>query len=422
MSEDRRVLRVGELLLGLRELLEQEVGRVWVVGEISNLHRAASGHIYFSLKDEVGQVRAALFRGNAARLAFELEEGLLVVAQAEVSVYPRRGDLQIIVRRLEPRGQGALQLAFEQLRARLEAEGLFADAEKRRLPAVPRRVGVVTSPSGAAVRDVIHVAGLRFPSIPLLIAATRVQGTGVEEEIAAALERLQGVPGVDVILLVRGGGSLEDLQGFNTERVARAIRASRVPVVSGVGHEVDVSIADLAADARAATPSAAAALALPDRVALGGQLRGGRQRLMAATSRRVERLRLHLDHLGTALRGQAPAARLAERRDRLQTLRTALGRELAGELALAGARCEELRRRLAASAQLGLAGCNARLAAAAGRLEALSPLAVLGRGYAIARTEEGRIVRRATQVPIGASLEVRVAVGALAVQVVDRRD
>jgi len=420
--DGRRVLRVGELLVGLRELLEQEVGSIWVVGEISNLHRARSGHVYFTLKDEIGQVRAALFRGNALRIPFEPEEGLLVLAQAEVSVYPARGDLQLIVRHLEPRGQGALQLAFEQLRARLEAEGLFAEAAKRSLPAHPRRVGVVTSPSGAAIRDVIHVSALRFPAIPLLVSPTRVQGSGVEEEIAQALERLSRVPDVDVILLVRGGGSLEDLQGFNTERVARAIRASRVPVVSGVGHEVDVSIADLAADARAATPSAAAALALPDRAALAAQLRRDRQRLMLAAARHVERLRLHLDRLGTGLRGQAPAARLAARRAHFETLQSALRRELRAALDLARARFREARRRLAAALRVGLAHRETRLAATAARLDALSPLAVLGRGYAIVRTPEGQIVRRAAQVAIGAALEVRVASGSLAVEVVERRD
>jgi exodeoxyribonuclease VII large subunit len=254
-----RPFRVSELVGGLRELLEEEVGRVWVVGEISNLRRAPSGHCYFTLKDDQAQLRAALFRSAAVRLPFDPEDGLEVVVEAEVTVYAQRGDLQLIVRQMEPRGQGALQLAFEQLRARLEAEGLFDPARKRALPAWPRRVGVVTSPSGAAVRDVIQVSGRRMPGIALLIAPARVQGDGAEDEIAAALAALGRVPDVDVILLVRGGGSLEDLRPFNTERVARAIAAARVPVVAGVGHEADVSIADLAADARAPTPSAGSA-------------------------------------------------------------------------------------------------------------------------------------------------------------------
>jgi hypothetical protein len=253
-ADARRPFRVSELAGGLRELLEEEVGRVFVVGEISNLRRAPSGHCYFTLKDDQAQLRAVLFRNAAVRLPFDPEDGLEVVVEAELTLYAARGDLQLIVRQMEPRGQGALQLAFEQLRARLEAEGLFDPARKRALPDWPRRVGVVTSPSGAALRDVIQVSGRRMPGIPLLIAPTRVQGDGAEEEIAAALDALGRLSDVDVILLVRGGGSLEDLRPFNTERVARAIVASRVPVVAGVGHEVDLSIADLAADARAPRP------------------------------------------------------------------------------------------------------------------------------------------------------------------------
>jgi exodeoxyribonuclease VII large subunit len=220
----RRVFSVGELVSELKSLLEDEFGRVWVVGEISNLRRARSGHSYFTLKDDEAQIRAALFRGVAQRLAFDPEDGLEVVVFGDLTLYPSRGDLQIIVRSLEPRGQGALQLAFEQLRARLEAEGLFAPELKRPLPEFPRRVGVVTSPSGAAIRDVIQVTGQCFPSIPLLVAPTRVQGEGAEEEIAAALELVAGRE-VDVILLVRGGGSLEDLFAFNTERGGGCARA-----------------------------------------------------------------------------------------------------------------------------------------------------------------------------------------------------
>jgi exodeoxyribonuclease VII large subunit len=385
----RRPFRVSELLGGLRELLEEEVGRVFVVGEISNLRRAPSGHAYFTLKDDQAQVRAVLFRSAAVRLPFDPEDGLEVVVEAEVTVYAARGDLQLVVRRMEPRGQGALQLAFEQLRARLEAEGLFDAAAKRALPAWPRRVGLVTSSSGAALRDVIEVSGRRMPGIPLLLAPAHVQGEGAEHELAAALDLLGRVPDVDVILLVRGGGSLEDLRPFNTELLARAIRAARVPVVAGVGHEIDVSIADLAADARAPTPSAAAALALPDRADWRARLRALTRRLAGAARARAARAGRRLALLGGALRAHAPAAKLAAWRARLETLARALERE--------GAHAVALRRE--------------RLAALAARLDALSPLAVLGRGYAIVRAADGRVLRSAREVAPGDALRIRLHEG-----------
>ena len=386
----RQVFTVSELVGLARGSLEESLGRVWVSGEISNLHPARSGHVYFTLKDGGAQIRAALFRQYARRLRFDLEDGLEVLLQGDVTIYEARGDLQVIGRDVEPRGRGALQLAFEQLRARLEAEGLFDPARKREIPAHPRRIGLVTSPSGAAVRDVIQVSGRRFASTPLLISPTRVQGPGAEEEIVAALERVAQAPEVDTVLLVRGGGSLEDLQAFNSERVARAVRACPVPVVCGVGHEVDVSIADLAADARAPTPSAAAALALPDREALAGQLARDRRRLATALERMLERARARFARSSDALQGQAPAARLVAGRERLERATHGLGR--------------------AAEARVGAAG--ARLAAAAGRLDALSPLAVLSRGYAIVRrADDGAVVRSAAQVASGDGLVLRLGAG-----------
>jgi len=385
----RRVFSVGELLSDLKLLLEDEFGRVWVVGEISNLYRARSGHSYFTLKDEEAQIRAVLFRGVAQRLPFDLEDGLEVVVFGDLTVYESRGDLQIIVRSLEPRGQGALQLAFEQLRARLEAEGLFAPELKRPLPEFPRRVGVVTSPDGAAIRDVIQVTGQRFPAIPLLLAPTRVQGEGAEEEIAAALA-LVASRGVDVVLLVRGGGSLEDLFAFNTERLARAIRACPVPVVSGVGHEIDVTISDLVADARAPTPSAAAALALPDRQGEETRLDRDLRRLRAAALGVVGRAARRLGRSRESLRAHAPSARLLADRVRLAAAGSALQRGIGAQLA----------------------GGAGRLAAVSARLDALSPLAVLSRGYAIVYREPGgTIVRRWREVRPGDALRLRLAEG-----------
>jgi exodeoxyribonuclease VII large subunit len=393
---ERRIFPVSALLGGLSRLLEDEVGRLWVVGQVRDLRRAGSGHVYFTLADEGGQIRAALFRSAARRIPFELEEGAEVVVHADVTLYAARGDLQLVVRSVEPRGMGALQLAFEQLRRRLEVEGLFDAARKRPLPAFPRRLGIVTSASGAAIRDVIHVAARRFPSIPILLSPTRVQGDGSPAEIARALERLTATPGrddVDVVLLVRGGGSLEDLVSFNSEVVARAIARCPVPVVCGVGHEVDVTIADLVADARAATPSAAAALALPDCTAVGAALARNVERLTGAARALLREGRRRLVRERDALRVLAPSARLASQRARLQTAVRALVREGAGVVA---------RRRT-------------RLASALGRLDSLSPLAVLSRGYAmVRRARDGQIVRSPAEAPRGERLRIRVATGELA--------
>jgi len=393
---ERAILGVGQLLAGLSGLFEHHVGRVLVAGEISNLHLARSGHAYFTLKDADGQIRAALFRGAAGRLRFGLEEGLAVVVDGEVSIYAARGDLQLVVRGVEPRGVGALQLAFEQLRRRLEAEGLFAPERKRSIPLHPRRIGLVTSPSGAAIRDVLEVTGRRFPGIPILISPCLVQGDAAPAEIEAALERVARGADVDVVLLVRGGGSLEDLQAFNGERVARAILASPVPVVCGVGHETDVTIADLVADARAATPSAAAMLATPDREAVARVVERDRRRLLALMAGRLERARARVAHLGEALAARSPRARIERGRMREARARAAL------EAAIAR-RIDQGRRRFVEWAA---------------RLDALSPLAVLARGYALVRrAEDGRIVRSPRDVRIADRLDVRLATGRLVARV-----
>ena len=383
-----RIYSVGELLAGLRVLLEERIGRIWVVGELSNLHRARSGHLYFTLKDETGQLRAALFRNAARRLAFEPEDGLEVLVYGDLSVYEPRGDLQLIVRQLEPRGLGALQLAFEQLRARLEAEGLFDADRKRPLPARPSRIGVVTSPTGAAIRDVLAVTGRRYSAASILISATRVQGVGAEDEIAAALDALSAQPDIDLILLVRGGGSLEDLQAFNSEVVARAIARAAVPIVSGVGHEVDVTIADLVADARAATPSVAAEMAVPDAADLRRHLARDWRRLLLAVRAIFERGAQSLDRERDALQMLAPSVRLAVQRARF------------------GAAIRALVRVGAAPAERG----RSRLAELAGRLDSLSPLGVLNRGYALVRrARDGAIPRTADQLERGERLTIRLA-------------
>ncbi len=387
---DRRILSVGALLVGLQGLFEDRVGSVWVVGEISNLHRAASGHSYFTLKDEEGQIRAVLFRGAAGRIPFEIEEGLEVVVLAEVSIYAARGDLQLIIRRLEPRGQGALQLAFEQLRGRLAAEGLFDEDRKRDLPNFPRRVGIVTSTEGAAIRDVIEVSAGQFPTTPLLISPSRVQGEGAELEIASALRRLESVDDIDVVLLVRGGGSLEDLQAFNREAVARAIAECEIPIVSGVGHETDVTIADLVADARVPTPSAAAMLALPDRESLELRLEQHAHGILSAIRERVAGLRVRLHHERNALRVLTPTARLLRQQERFRVAARSLGRIGRG---------------------MG-EGPKARFEQIVVQLNDLSPLRVLGRGYALVRrATDGVVLRRFDEVARGEPIDIRLAQG-----------
>ncbi len=397
---DRLTLGVSQLLAGLSGLIEDRVGRVWVVGEISNLHSARSGHCYFTLKDEGGQIRAALFRGNASRVRFELEEGLEVVAEADVSIYAARGDLQLIVRGLEPRGTGALQLAFEQLRRRLAAAGLFDEDRKLPIPSHPRRIGIVTSPTSAAVRDVLKVAERRFPGIPLLISPALVQGEEAPAQIASAIARVADAREIDVILVVRGGGSIEDLWAFNTEIVAKAIAASPIPIISGVGHETDTTIADLVADLRAPTPSAAAMLALPDAAEMSSVVSRDTRRLVAAMRRRIDAHHHRLARLRQVLRARSPQARIAM------------------------ARTREARARAAANAAIRrrLDGGRRRLGEWAARLDALSPLAVLGRGYSIVRREDdGAIVRAASDVAVGDRLDLQLAEGRLAAEVTDRQ-
>ena len=433
MREGPQVYSVGAVVTGVRRLLEDRVGRIWIAGEISNLRRPASGHCYFTLKDDVGQLRAALFRSAARGLAFEPEDGLEVMAYGEVTVYEARGELQLVVRALEPRGRGALQLAFEQLWRRLEGEGLFAEERKRPLPAVPGRVGIVTSRSGAALRDVLEVARQRYPGLPLRLADAPVQGREAEAELARALADLAARGDVDLILLVRGGGSLEDLQAFNGESLARAIVACPVPVLTGVGHEIDTTIADAVADARAPTPSAAAERAIPDRRALAGQLDARRRRLDHALRTRLDRERIAWSHASSRLRSAAPGRRVADGHGRLEAAGRDLARALrevldraasrAGRTAAALAagsperrlprereRWLAARRALQSAARADLAGRRTRLGQRMAALDSLSPLAVLDRGYGLVRRAgDGAIVRELGEAPPGEVLDVSVA-------------
>ena len=413
-----RPCTVTEITQAIKQTLETSFPPLWITGELGDYTVAASGHRYFTLKDEAAQIRAVLFRGSLARIPFDPEDGLEVVVAAELGFYEPRGDVQLIVRNLEPRGLGALQLAFEQLRERLAAEGLFEERDKRALPPWPRRIGIVTSPVGAALQDVIEVTGRRAPGIPLLVSPTRVQGDGAEIEIEAALRALEGVPDVDLVLLVRGGGSLEDLVAFNSERVERAIRACPQPVVTGVGHEVDVTIADLAADARAPTPSAAAERAVPDLAPWRDRLNREIDRLEVAATAQLERKWGWLDRLAATLQAMAPHTRLALQRERLEAARhaihRAIGQAAVGRIATLG----ELHRRLGRALAESLEVRAARLAGHAGRLHALSPLAVLSRGFAIVRHgEPPALLRRARDARPGEVLRIQLGDGSLRARV-----
>lgn len=393
---ERDVWTVSRLNREVRLLVESGLPALWLEGEVSNLSRPASGHVYFSLKDEAAQVRCALWRTAALRLAFTPRNGMQLLVRARVSVYEPRGEYQLIVEHAEEAGEGVLRRRFEELKARLRAEGLFDEAAKRPLPRLPRRIGIITSPTGAAVRDILHVLRRRFAAVPVVIYPVPVQGEGAAAKIAAALALASARAECDVLILARGGGSLEDLWSFNEEIVARAIRAATIPVISGVGHEIDFTIADFAADRRAPTPSGAAELAVPD--AAEWLLRLNR-----------DRGRLH----------NAMARKLALAAERLEWQRRRLAVAHPGQrLRQSGQRLDELQLRLQRAMTQRLAGLRAGFESAARALNTVSPLATLERGYAIvSRPGDGAILRAAGEVTPGDTLAVRLAQGSLAATV-----
>jgi len=422
LSADRAVLTVSELTARIREALEDRFTTVWVEGEISNYRVYGSGHAYFTLKDADAQLRVVLFRNRARRIKFEPGDGLHVMAFGSIEVYPQRGEYQMVIELLEPKGLGALQLAFDQLKARLQAEGLFDQARKRELPRFPRKIGVVTSPSGAAIRDVLRVIGRRFGELHIVIAPARVQGDGAAEEIAQGLRDLNALGDVDVIIVGRGGGSLEDLWAFNEEVVARAIAGSKAPVVSAVGHEVDFTIADFVADLRAPTPSAAAELVVREKQAVVDTLAELTERLERAAARPLRDLERRVDELSLRLgRGVRASVERARHRQRLADRGLAAASPLA-RLSRGRNLLERLDARLRDEIRHRFAGSQHRLGAAVGRLDSLSPLAVLGRGYSLTRTATGEIVRNAGQVKVGDDVRVLLDAGSLDARVAATRE
>jgi exodeoxyribonuclease VII large subunit len=444
---ERRPLTVSELTMQVRGALESRFASVWLEGEISNFKQAASGHWYFTIKDEGAQLRASCFRGVNSRIRFRPSDGLQVRARGRLTVYEPRGDYELIVEALDPVGAGALRVAFEQMRDRLAAEGLFAEELKRRLPLFPRRVGVVTSRTGAAIRDILHVISRRTRTVDVLLAPTRVQGEGAGLEIARAIELLNELDAralesgrdrerVDVIIVGRGGGSAEDLWAFNDEQLARAIRASRIPVISAVGHETDFTVADFAADLRAATPSAAAETVAAREDELADTVHDLTRDLLQAVrfqliEKRARVQEAAMSHGFDEVREQLRETRAAvdEATHRLETLITRAAQSARRRLETVSSRLQPLR--LAAAVGVArtrfnvacaerdgavlarLDDARARLAVATASLDALSPLAVLGRGYALAEDAEGRLLRDAAMAQPGDYLNLRLARGHL---------
>ncbi len=414
-SAEREIFSPSELTRLARDLLEDTFPQIWVEGEISNFSKPASGHLYFSLKDAQAQIRCAMFKPRSTYLRFKPVDGMRVLARARVSLYEARGEFQLIVEHLEEGGEGALLRAFEELKAKLAAEGLFDAAKKRMLPKLPRRIGVITSPTGAAIRDVLSVLARRFPLAEVDILPVPVQGKEAPPAIITALNAASKANRHDVLLLTRGGGSLEDLWAFNDEGVARAIRASKIPVVSAIGHEVDFTIADFAADLRAPTPSAAAELLVPDATDLAHLLDRDRQRLEHALSRQLHSAAQRVDHAQARLRAQHPRNRLRTGSERLTQLRARLqAQHPHANLRAQHDGLRALRRRLRATTGYGLALRSQHLTELARTLNAVSPLATLQRGYAIVlERDSDRVVRSAEQARAMQRFDVRFADGNL---------
>jgi exodeoxyribonuclease VII large subunit len=432
----RKIYSVSELSREIRGVFEEQFPDIWVSGEVSNYRPAGSGHLYFTLKDAGAQLRAVCFRNQARYLKFKPEDGLSVIARGRLSVYEARGEYQLIVEFLEPAGVGALQVAFEQLKAKLAAEGLFELARKKPLPLLPRTVGIVTSPTGAVIRDMLRVLRRRFRNVSVVLYPVRVQGEGAAAEIVQGIETLNRYPGVDVIVIARGGGSLEDLWAFNEESVARAIAASGLPVISGVGHETDFTIADFVADLRAPTPSAAAELVVHRKQDFVAELADRKRQLAQFMRLRLAEARHRLTELRLHRVFQTLATRLAERAQRVDetvaALDAALSRRLNSArqelmrispgvvrfdferlLKLRRTAVEARRRGLDEALQRRLMQSQNRLMHLGAMLGERNPLALLNRGYSITRDASGRIIRDAGTVAPGSDIAVRLAHGEL---------
>jgi exodeoxyribonuclease VII large subunit len=441
-TPNTEVWTISQLTRRIKNILEGEVGSVWLSGEISNWKVAASGHAYFTLKDENSQIDAVMFRGRLSRLRFEPESGLEVLVQGGVTVYERRGNYQIIINDMQPRGVGALQLAFEKLKKKLSEEGLFDSDHKKALPLLPRRIGVVTSPTGAAIRDILNVLGRRFANVHVILYPVRVQGDEAAPEIVEGIRALDRY-GVDVMIVGRGGGSLEDLWPFNEEMVVRAVFEAKTPIISAVGHEIDYALTDFAADVRAPTPSAAAELVVKERAALADSVTALERRLGAALERSLERARHRLkvcaqsyvftrpDELIRQRRQESDELRLRledalgerarDARQRLDHARRALGLlSPQNQLQRGEERLKNLRGRIGKAMTRNVQEQRGRLQPRVAQLNALSPLAILSRGYALGwKLPDNSLVRRADELSPGDDVRLRFGRGSATATIKD---
>lgn len=439
-TQNSGIFTVSRLNQTVRLLLEQEMGQVWISGEISNFTQPASGHWYFTLKDDSAQVRCAMFRNSNRRVTFRPQHGQQVLVRANITLYEPRGDYQIIVESMQPAGEGLLQQRYEQLKQRLAAEGLFDQSLKKPLPSPARQVGVITSKTGAALHDVLHVLQRRDPSLPVVIYPTAVQGEDAPGQIVRAIELANRRDECDVLIVGRGGGSLEDLWSFNDERVARAIFASRIPVVSAVGHETDVTIADFVADLRAPTPSAAAEIVSRNQLELLRQIQSQQQRLEMAMDYFLASNNQRFTRLHHRLQQQHPQLRLARQQTELVRLKQRLDTAVDARLRRASLQQQRLSQRLSqhtslprihrlqtrlqqheyrlsqlVSARLGAS--RERFATLAAHLEAVSPLATLARGYSVTQAQDGKLLKQTRQIKPGDTLTTRLADGIVESQV-----
>ena len=413
VQDNRKIYRVSEITRLIRVALENEFGSLWIEGEISNLRRPSSGHLYFTLKDESSQIAAVFFKGGQRGLAFELKDGLKARIYGEISVYEASGQYQIIVRKVEEAGKGSLQEAFEALKKKLAEEGLFDESRKKPIPVLPRHVGIVTSPTGAAIHDILSIVSRRFPNLHIVIAPVKVQGGGASQEIAAAIDLFNERGGIDVMIVGRGGGSLEDLWCFNEEIVARAIARSRIPVISAVGHEIDFTISDFVADMRAPTPSAAAELMVGQKVAFEETLRQISTRLVRALRQHAQELRSRLRVASGSYVFREPRNLVRQFVQRIDSIRTAMSRALQAAGQERRERLDRSSLRMSHGMVLRTAGLRQDVRRLSSQLKALSPTAVLDRGFSITRLKSGAVVRDAANVSVGEILQTQVARGVM---------
>ncbi|MDM2996913.1 MULTISPECIES: exodeoxyribonuclease VII large subunit [unclassified Citrobacter] len=433
-SQTSSIFTVSRLNQTVRLLLEQKMGQVWISGEISNFTQPASGHWYFTLKDDTAQVRCAMFRNSNRRVTFRPQHGQQVLVRANITLYEPRGDYQIIVESMQPAGEGLLQQKYELLKAKLQAEGLFDQQYKQPLPSPAHCVGVITSKTGAALHDILHVLKRRDPSLPVIIYPTAVQGDDAPGQIVRAIERANARNECDVLIVGRGGGSLEDLWSFNDERVARAIFANRIPVVSAVGHETDVTIADFVADLRAPTPSAAAEIVSRNQQELLRQIQSAQQRLGMAMDYYLANRNRRFTQLFHRLQQQHPQLRLARQQTMLERLRQRMNFALDNQLKRAASRqqrvlqrlnqqnpqpriyraqtrIQQLEYRLAENVRARLSATRERFGNAVTHLEAVSPLSTLARGYSVTTATDGKVLKQTRQVKAGDVLTTRLSDG-----------